>query len=145
LLGVTAFFGIATEARIKNQTISEVNAQGQFAIDTITQTVRNADSITAPALGASGASLTVAVPTANISPTVFSLSAGTLTSKEGTAAAIPLTNSDVTVTAFTIKNVSKSGTAGAVQISLTLSRVNSGGRSEYNFTRTFTATASVRQ
>lgn len=78
LTSITFFFGMIAEARVKNQTVSEVDEQGTAVMDYVTQTIRNATSITAPTVGLTGSSLTLAVPTGGLSPTIFSLS-GTAT------------------------------------------------------------------
>src|SRR5688572_31225940 len=88
LTSVTAFFGITIEARIKNQSINEVEDQGAAAMEQITQTIRNATSITVPTAGNTAASLTLVVPTAGLSPTVFSLSGTTLQIQEGAGAPV---------------------------------------------------------
>lgn len=148
LLGtVSLFFGTSTEARVKNQSIAEVDQQGELAMEYILQTIRNADSITTPATGVTGNSLTLVVPTGSLSPTIFDLSGATpnaLRVKEGAATAIPLTNSTVTVTALSVKNLSRASTPGTIQISLTLSRVNNLNRNEYDYSKTFIGTASLR-
>lgn len=78
LLGsTTLFFGAIIEARVKNQSISEVEQQGELAMDHIAQAIRNATSITSPAAGASAGSLILAMPTASINPTTFGMSGGT--------------------------------------------------------------------
>ncbi len=144
LTATVGFFGLVADARVKNQTISEVNDQGTFAMDYLTQTIRNATSITAPALGASSSSLTLVVPTANLSPTIFNVLGATLQVQEGSGTAVALTNSKIQVTNFTVKNLSRSGTSGIVQISFTLNRVNTAGRNEYDYTQTFTTSAAIR-
>lgn len=145
LLGaVVAFFGMTTDARVKNQSITEVNEQGTYVMDYIAQTVRNASAITSPAIGASGSSLTLTVPMASLSPTVFSLTSGVLQVKEGTATAVPLTSSKVQVSAFTITNLGRSGTSGIVKISFTINRLNSSGLNEYDYQRTFTTSVGIR-
>ncbi|HSX16947.1 MAG TPA: type II secretion system protein [Patescibacteria group bacterium] len=78
LTAVVFFFSTTTDARVKNQTILEVNDQGTALMDSITQVVHNATSITAPSTGTSAPSLTLVVPTGTLSPTVFSLSGTTL-------------------------------------------------------------------
>lgn len=75
---VTFFFGTIASARIKDQTIIEVNDQGQALMDTITQTIHNATAITSPAIGTTGSSLSLAVPTGSLSPTLFTVSGTTL-------------------------------------------------------------------
>lgn len=72
LLGaLTMFFGTITDARVKNQSVAEVEQQGMAIMDAITQTVRTATAITSPATGASGSSLTLAMPTSSVNPTIF--------------------------------------------------------------------------
>jgi prepilin-type N-terminal cleavage/methylation domain-containing protein len=69
---VTVFLGSALAVRVKNQSIAEVEQQGALLMDTITQAIRNADSITSPATGASGDTLTLAMASAGVNPTIFS-------------------------------------------------------------------------
>jgi len=144
LISLTGFFGVVIDARAKNKTIAEINQQGTTAMEYMTQTIRAATSITAPAAAGSSASLTLAVPTSSLSPTVFNLSGTTLQVKEGAAAAVALTSSDVQVTSLTFKNLTRSGTNGIVQISMTLAYSNPSARNAYDYQRTFTSSAEVR-
>lgn len=142
--GVVSFFGTVTEARVKSQTVSEVDQQGTAAIDYISQTIRNASSISAPATGGvAAASLTLVVPTAALSPTIFSLSGTTLQVKEGAAAAIALTNSRVQVSNLSFKNLTRSGTSGIIQVSFTLSHVNPNNQNTFDYQKTFTTSAEL--
>lgn len=144
LTGVSVFFGIAADARIKNQSISEVEQQGQAAITYMAQTIRNATSITAPTIGSSAGTLTLVVPTGSLSPTVFSVASNVLQVQEGSGAVVALTNSKVQVTSLTFTNVSRSSTVESIRISMTIKRVNSSGRNEYDYTETFNTTAALR-
>jgi len=143
LIAITLFFGLITDARIKNQSVSEVNDQATAAMDYMTQTIRNATSITLPVAGGSGSSLTLTVPTASLSPTVFDISGTTLRVKEGAAAVVALNNNDVQMSALSFKNLTKAGTAGIVQVSFTLTRTNPSGRNEYDYQKTFTTSAEL--
>jgi type II secretory pathway pseudopilin PulG len=145
LIGVVIFAALGIDARVKNQSVSEVNQQGNFAIDYIDQTIRGSNSITAPVAGASGSSLTLVVPTGGLSPTIFDISAGVLRVKEGAAAVVPLTNNKVQVTNLTFTNLSRASTNGIMRVSITLSRVNPNNRNEYDFTKTFIASVTLRQ
>ena len=78
LTTVTFFFGTVISARVKDQTVLEVNDQGTALMSYITQTIRNATSISIPTIGTSGPSLTLVVPTGSLSPTIFDLSGTTL-------------------------------------------------------------------
>ena len=143
LTSITFFFGLTIEARVKNQTIAEVNDQGASTMDYITQTIRNADSITTPTAGNNSSSLTLVVPTGSLSPTIFNLSGTTLQVKEGAANAVALTSNDVQVSSLTFRNLTRSGTPGHVQVSFTLSHINPSGRNEYDYQKTFTSSAEV--
>lgn len=143
LTTVTLFFGMTIETRVKNQTIAEVNDQGVQVMDYVTQTIRNASSITTPTPGASGDTLTLVVPTSSLSPTIFNLSGTTLQVKEGTAAAIALTSTDVLISNLTFKNLTRTSTPGNVQVSFTLSHINPNNRNEYEYQRTFVSSAEV--
>lgn len=74
LVAITTFFGTITDSRVKSMSINEVESQGMALMDSITQSVRNATSITTPATGVTATSLTLAVPTASLSPTIFDTS-----------------------------------------------------------------------
>lgn len=145
LTTVTYFFGTATSARIKNQSIQEVNDQGVFVMEHLTQTIHNATAVTVPATGSSGSSLTLTVPTAGLSPTVFSGSGtpAAIQIKEGAATAVPLTSNKVQISSLTFKNLSRAGTPGSVQVSFVLSRVNPSNITELEYQKTFTGTAEV--
>lgn len=144
LSAVTGFFLTTIEARVKNQSITEVNEQGHFAMEQLTSVVRNATTVTSPAVGASSAGFTATVPTASLSPTIVSVAGGVLQIKEGAAAAIALTSSKVQVTSLSVTNLTRSGTTGIVQVSFTLARINTTGRNEYDYQRTFTTSVGVR-
>jgi Tfp pilus assembly protein PilW len=144
LSAITALFGVSVDARVKNQTISEVNEQGIYALDYMAQVIRNGTTVSSPVAGSTGSSLTVTVPTASISPTIFSVTSGVLQVKKGTATAVALTNSKVKVDTFNVVNVTRSGTSSIIQISLTISRLNPLNKNEYDYQRTFTTSAGVR-
>lgn len=144
LLGITVFYGMMNEVHVENQTITEVNQQGTAAMEQITQSIRNASSVTAPAVAATGNSLTLVVPAAAASPTIFDMNGTTLQMKEGTAAAIALTNSKVQISGLTFKNLARTGTDGVIQVSFTVTRVNTSGRAEYDYQKTFTSSAAIR-
>lgn len=145
LLAVSLFLSTTLSSRVKNAAVSEVEGQGAFVVNVITQSVRNATGITAPNLGASGPSLSMATASGSTSPTVFSVSSGSILMTEGVGTAIPITNSHVTVSNFVVTNLSRSGTPGNVRITFTLTFNNPSGRSEYDVVRTFTVSASRKQ
>lgn len=146
LISVVLFFGMVVDARVKTQSVSEVDQQGVAAMEYITRTIRDATSITAPTAGAGASnSLTLVVANGTLNPTIFDLSGSTLEVKEGSPAVItPLTNSKVQVTSLAFTNLSRASTPGVVRVQFTLSRVNPAGRNEYDYQKTFTSSAALR-
>jgi len=105
-------FGMVAEARVKNQTVSEVDEQGTAIMDYMTQTIRNATSITTPTVGLNGPSLTLAVPTVGLSPTIFNTSGATTLGYSVDGTSTDTSNSNVTsATKFV---ASTSGTVSAL-------------------------------
>ncbi len=145
LLVISTFLSTLLESRVKNQTIAEVEQQGVQVMQMITQTLRNADTINSPTAGVSAASLSVNTYTSINNPTVFDLSGGVIRIKEGTGAVVSLTNTRVTASALNFQNLSRTSTPGTMRISFTLAQVNPSGRNEYNFTKTFIGSATLRQ
>ena len=78
----------------------------------ITQTARNAEAITSPAIGASASSLTLDVITGASDPTIIDLASGAIRIKEGVGSPISLTNARVTASALNFQNLSRTGTPG---------------------------------
>lgn len=144
LTAVVMFFATTVETRVKTQTISEVNQQGTAAMEYITGVIRDASSITSPAAGASAASLTLVVPTGSLSPTVIDLNGSTLQTKEGAAAAVPLTSPLVQISSLSFTNLSRASTPGIIQIRFTVTRTNPNNRNEYDYQKIFTASAALR-
>ena len=141
---ISVFLFIILQVRVKNQVINEVEQQGQQVVQRINQVVRNATGITVPSIGVSGASTTLTVTPAGNSPTVFDLSTGALRITEGAGSPIVLTNARVTVSALTFTNTSRSAISKDLRVTFTLTAVNSSGRNEYDYTKTFTTSAHVR-
>ncbi|PWB39142.1 MAG: hypothetical protein C3F02_00795 [Parcubacteria group bacterium] len=145
LFFISIFLSFLLEARVKNQVIAEVEQQGLQAMQTITQTIRNSAIINSPTLGASTASLSLNTYVVVNNPTVFDLSGTALRIKEGSAVAIFLTNSRVQISGLSFQNLSRAGTPGVIAVTFTLTYVNTSGRQEYNYQKTFKTSATLRQ
>ncbi len=144
LLIISFFLSMLLEARIKNQTIAEVEQQGLYVMQMIAQTTRNSETIILPSQGASASSLTLDVVNDINDPTVFNLSNGIAQITEGAGTVVALTNSRVIVSALNFQNLSRSSTPGTIRISFTLTHINPENRNEYNFNKTFIGSASLR-
>lgn len=135
---------MSADARLKNQTIAEVDQQGQYIMDSITQSIRAADSIAAPSVGATGTTLRLAMPAPSASPYTFSLNGSALQLQEGVSSAVRITSTKLHVNNLTFTNVSRPGTTGAVRVRFDLARTNPSGRNAYDYQKTFMTTASLR-
>ncbi|HEC63807.1 MAG TPA: hypothetical protein ENI23_00770 [bacterium] len=144
ILGISTFLLVLLQAKVKNQTISEVDQQGLQVVHMITQTIRNADSITSPAIGVTDSTLTLVVNDAAKSPTVYDLSSGTMRITEGLGAPVALTNSRIVVSDLSFRNVGRAGTEGLIRVEFTITHVNLEGRNEYTYSKFFYDSASVR-
>lgn len=146
LLVTSVFLSPLVQSRVKNQTIAEVEQQGLSLMQSMTHTIRNADAINSPAQGVADAvTLSVNTIVAGNNPTIFDLAGTVLQMKEGAAASVPLSNSRVSVSGLSFSNVSRTGTPGTVRIQFTLTHVNPEGRNEYDFSKTFIGSATLRQ
>lgn len=145
LLSLSAFWANTIQSRIKTQTISEVDEVGTQAMNLITQSIRNADSVTTPAVGTSGAGLTLTMATAGVNPTVFDLSSGVIRVTEGATPAVNIISDKLAITNLSFQNLSGVGSPGVVRVSFTVTYKNTSGRNEYDYSKTFYNTASVRK
>ncbi|MBN1778639.1 MAG: prepilin-type N-terminal cleavage/methylation domain-containing protein [Candidatus Buchananbacteria bacterium] len=145
LLVISVFLSILLQSRIKNQVIAEVDQQGVQIIQIITQAIRNADIINSPTQGVNSTSLSLNTYNVGNNPTVFSLNSGVVRMTEGAGIAVDLNNSRVAVSNLSFYNLARTDTPGLIRISFDLTYINSSGRNEYDFSRTFYASAAVRQ
>ena len=145
LLTIFVFLSSFFEARVKNQTIMEVEEQGIYAMNSIIEAIRNAEAINTPLGGASASFLSLDVINAALDPTVFDVSGSTLRITEGAGTPVALTNTRVVASDLTFQNLSYPSTPGIIRVQFTLSRVNPEARYEYNFIKTFYGSANIRQ
>ncbi len=103
LLPISSFLSSFFEARVKNQTIMEVEEQGAFVMNSIAQTIRNAEAITVPSVGSFGSTLTLDVVNPANDPTLFDLSGSTLRVTEGVGSPTALTNTRIIASGLTFE------------------------------------------
>ncbi len=145
LISIISFFVITSiQARVKNQVIAEINSEGIFVSQLISQIIRNAQNINSPVIASSASSLSLDVNNASLSPTIFDVASSRIRVKEGAMQEINLTSSKIIVSNLTFQNLSRSNTPGLIKFAFTLTYINSSGRNEYDFSKTFYVTASLR-
>jgi len=139
ILSISIFLFTVLQSRVKNQTIAEIEQQGTQVMQIITQTIRNSSSIISPSQGNNSTSLEV---DNNGTPTNFDLSGGIIRVNEGMV--VNLTNSRITVSGLDFYNLSQDNTIGTIRIQFTLTHINPAGRNEYNYSKTFYGSASLK-
>ncbi|HEV7449316.1 MAG TPA: prepilin-type N-terminal cleavage/methylation domain-containing protein [Candidatus Paceibacterota bacterium] len=142
---VMTFYGALQSARIKEQAINEVETQGAVAMTLMTQTVRNAKLITAPATSTSASSLSLTTYLSSTTPTVFDLSSSALRIKEGVGTVIALTNSQVVVSNLSFQNLSWTSTSGSIKIQFTIDYASTTKQSNTIYGKTFYGSATIRR
>lgn len=143
ILIVMSVLFMLMQSRSKSSAISEVEQQGNFVMDTIIQSVRNAEVINSPAQGSNSASLDLDVVDGLADPTIYDLAGGKIRISEGAIAPVDLTSSELTITNLNFQNLSRDNTAGSVRISFTITK-EANGRGSYFYEKTFYSSASLR-
>lgn len=141
---ISIFIAATLESRVKSQTIAEVEQGGAQALDVIVQTIRNSVNVNTPATSTTGATLSLGVIDPLKNPTIFDLSIGRLRITEGVGAPVEITNPKISVTNLSFSNLSKTNTPGSIRVEFTVSHNNPSGRNEFEFSKNFTASASLR-
>src|SRR3989344_887051 len=142
--GIASFWHLMIVSQTRQRVMSEVEQEGLFVMNVITQTIRNADSIISPSIGSSDSMISLDVSDAILDPVIFDSISGSVKIKEGSGSYISLTSSHVILSHLEFYNISPIGSPGAVRIEMTLERANSDNKSEYEYAKTFYATAGLR-
>lgn len=144
LLAITGFFQNNLTARSKTKAITEVDQQGAQIMQTITQAIINAESINSPAVGGSTNTLSLAMADVASNPTVFSQAATYIYISKGANTPVALNSSLVEISNLTFTNMSQANTPGNIRIQFTLNFINNSGRFEYQWSKTFYDSVSLR-
>ncbi|MBI4138534.1 hypothetical protein HY479_00080 [Candidatus Uhrbacteria bacterium] len=133
------------QGKAKLQAVEEVSQNVRVGMDRMSGAVRNAASVTTPAVGATGTSLILQNTSATTSPTTFVAQNGILYMKEGAAATTTLMSNDVTVRFLQFTNVGGTSTPATIRIELAVSSTNPGNDPNYEFGVRLFGTANVRR
>jgi Tfp pilus assembly protein PilE len=145
LMSLSTFLTFLLSARVKSQVITEVNQQGAYAMYLITETVTNSQSITFPSAGTQLASSSLVTRNATLNPTVFFVSSSTLYMQEASKPKVALTNSRVDVSSLSFDNSTSAGSSEKMmRVSFTITYKNPSGRGEYEYTKSFNGSATIR-
>ena len=125
ILFTVAMFSITLlESRVKNQTIATVDQEGNMAMATITQALRNATAINTPSIGTDSTTLSINTEIAGNNPTIFDLNNGVIRIKEGTADPVALTSNLVIISNLNFRNLSRPDTPGNIDITFNVEHIH---------------------
>ena len=144
LAAAVALVSFTNRARAKQTVEREVEEQGRQVLEQMLYTARNSTGISSPADGAIGTSLSLGVDSSAASPTVFALVGSAINITEGSSSAVSLTNTKVIASALSVENLTRTGTAGSVGVSFTLSGTMTSGSTPFIYSQTFYGAASLR-
>jgi prepilin-type N-terminal cleavage/methylation domain-containing protein len=144
VLSFSGFFSLIINSRSKGQAMMEINNQGSFLVNMITQKIRNTEDINLPSVGTGSASLSLDVVEINDDPTIFNTVGDVLYITEGVNSSVALTNNRVLVSNLNFNNVSLVDTPGLISFQFMLSHINLEGRQEYNYSKIFYGSASLK-
>ncbi len=141
---ISGLLALSLQARVKNQVVESVESGSTIAMDSMLAAIRNSDGVTLTTDGNGDAIVTLAETVAGVHPTVFQLSAGVLTKKEGSSAAVPVTSSNIVIDHFTATDTTPSGeTMQVISLGFDVRYNNQSPRQEYQYAATYNGTAQL--
>lgn len=140
VFGIGSFVEIVSASRVKSQTMTEVDQQALQIISSITETIRNAESVSTPLLGQEEQSLTVLDSIGT--PTTIGLDGQRIIINRGSGV-VQLSNNRVSIDSLAFKNLSRVDTPTIIQITITLSYNNTSGNHLYNYSKTYVASSGL--
>jgi hypothetical protein len=129
---------------IKVSAYQEVQQNGSFALTKLTQEVKKALAINSPLPGTTSNSLSLAMASSTLDPTIFDVAGGQLRISSGSPPDFQyLTSYQVVVTDLQFTNLSYQDKPGTVRIEMTLEYLNPDDRNEYRARIDLKSTASL--
>jgi prepilin-type N-terminal cleavage/methylation domain-containing protein len=138
----TMFFVIST--REKAKTINEIESQGALVMQLITQSIRNSEGVNSPEVGNNNNTISLSVSEQQDSPTVFDINNGVLRVKKGSQTEVDLTSSRVIASNLDFYNVSRTDTENIIKVEFQLEYNNQGPAFQFDYSKTFYGSASLR-
>jgi type II secretory pathway pseudopilin PulG len=144
MLAVGITITLVYRTQLKNRSVIEVEQQGEFIMQTVTQVLRNATSITSPTAHNFSTSLTIVDASSTKVFDTHTVSGATVF--EITDGGIPtdLTSTKVNVTNLKVYNLTRTNNTGVIRFTYTVSYNGGNNRNELSYTRNFYGTAVLR-
>jgi len=145
LITATSFGWNVINSRTKTFVIQEVEQNGRFIMNRITQMSRQATDINNPSTGNSDSRLELSMRDAGLDPIVFSLNSNDIEMNQAGGSFTTLNSSNVEVIGLTFDNISTvDGKSKNIQITLTLQHINPDSRQEWQYSNDFITSIELR-
>lgn len=144
---IFAIGGVVREmftARNKQQSVIEVENEAMMVMQLLKRDLKDAQSITSPAVGATGSSLSYARTGAPAYNRTYSLNGGVLQQLTTPGSTVLLTSNRVVFSNLSFRRVSVSASQDIINISFTASYSNPGGRNDLSYQRNFATSIVIR-
>ncbi len=146
--GIVGLATLSIAERTKNEIRADLDYQGQAVMANISQTIRQAKTVTFPTAGNNGANLILQMTDSAIDPTTFynldKTSYHAIAEQEGSPATEnQLTNSRITLSNLKFTNMSVGSTANSVLVQFTLTYHNQLNRAEFDYSQDFSGGATI--
>lgn len=132
------------DAKVKNETIYEVNQQGDLIMERLTRIINDADNIVTPSGGGSGSSLQVSNTVGSETSIVVNVAGGVLSYQVNGASFIPMHNDSILVSSIQFSDATISGTWDTIDIEFTLTSSSISEKNIYDYERTWRGTSVIR-
>lgn len=143
LYGISSLYAVMIVMHAKHRAMTDVSLASEHALLLITQTIRDARTVTAPEIGQASTELSLEMHDGAPYPTeTISILEGVIMMQDGSQPPIPLTPSNIVVSELQFTNMS-TAPPHSIRVSFTASS-NSGDRADLAYSDTFYATATTR-
>ena len=143
-VAITSFVILILDSRNRNFAINEVEQQGVYVMNFITQNIRNSVGILNPERGESDTDLSIDVSDFSLDTTNFFFSDNSISIKRNNNASEKITSSKVIVSDLSFENLSKSDSYDSIGIEFTIEYANPSEKDQLNYSKTFYGSASTR-
>ncbi len=142
LVVIVSFLAVILESRVKNSVVAEIEQQGRVALNIILKEVREGEDIVNLSRGESDSTLLIDKGEEEIE-FVFDETEGILWVVKGEEE-IVLIGGEIRVEEVSFSNLSRSNSFGIVRAEITLSYRSESARVEYDYSKKFIGSASLR-
>lgn len=143
IVGASIVYSQVIQVHVKYTAMNEVNKQGVFIAKNLSYLTTKAISINSPNIDSSSNSLSLEMNDTASNPTIIELNNGIIEINKGNSTD-NLTGSNIEVTNLIFTNLSYQNTPGVVKVEYTLKYKSNSNRKEYNYSRKFTTSYSLR-